>query len=94
MPADNPAMQSLLQLPPRRRRAENSRLFLADAVARLSHGKKIGVFACQHGPGVENAFGSVAQAYSESIPLLVLPGGYATRSIVYARRCWRWSATR
>jgi thiamine pyrophosphate-dependent acetolactate synthase large subunit-like protein len=33
----------------------------------------------QHGPGAENAFGGVAQAYSESVPLLVLPGGYPRR---------------
>jgi thiamine pyrophosphate-dependent acetolactate synthase large subunit-like protein len=60
-------------------RQERIAVHMADAIARLSHGKKIGVFACQHGPGIENAFGSVAQAYSESIPLLILPGGYATR---------------
>jgi acetolactate synthase I/II/III large subunit len=60
-------------------RQERIAVHMADAVARLSHGKKIGVFACQHGPGIENAYGSVAQAYSESIPLLILPGGYATR---------------
>ncbi len=60
-------------------RQERIAVHMADAVARMSHGKKIGVFACQHGPGIENAFGSVAQAYSESVPLLILPGGYATR---------------
>jgi thiamine pyrophosphate-dependent acetolactate synthase large subunit-like protein len=60
-------------------RQERIAVHMADAVARLSRGKKIGVFACQHGPGIENAYGSVAQAYSESIPLLILPGGYATR---------------
>jgi thiamine pyrophosphate-dependent acetolactate synthase large subunit-like protein len=60
-------------------RQERIAVHMADAVARLSRGKNIGVFACQHGPGIENAFGSVAQAYSESIPLLILPGGYATR---------------
>ena len=60
-------------------RQERIAVHMADAVARLSRGKTIGVFACQHGPGVENAFGSIAQAFSESIPLLILPGGYATR---------------
>ena len=34
-----------------------------------------GVFAAQHGPGIENAFAGVAQAYSENVPLLVIPGG-------------------
>ena len=33
----------------------------------------------QHGPGTENAYGGVAQAYSESVPILVMPGGYARR---------------
>ena len=28
----------------------------------------------QHGPGAENAFGGVAQAFSESVPILVVPG--------------------
>ena len=60
-------------------RQERIAVHMADAVSRLSRGSTIGVFACQHGPGIENAYGSVAQAYSESIPLLILPGGYATR---------------
>jgi acetolactate synthase-1/2/3 large subunit len=31
----------------------------------------------QSGPGAENAFGGVAQAYGESSPIVVLPGGYS-----------------
>ena len=54
-------------------------MHMADAISRLSSGKKIGAFAMQHGPGTENAFGGVAQSYSESIPVLVLPGGYDRR---------------
>ena len=61
-------------------RQERTGLHMADAVSRLSSGDKIGVFAMQHGPGTENAFGGVAQAYSESVPLLVLPAGYPRRS--------------
>ena len=30
----------------------------------------------QHGPGAENAFGGVAQAFSESVPIMVVPAGY------------------
>jgi acetolactate synthase-1/2/3 large subunit len=30
----------------------------------------------QFGPGTENAFGGVAQAFGESVPIVVLPGGY------------------
>jgi acetolactate synthase-1/2/3 large subunit len=37
----------------------------------------------QHGPGAENAFGGVAQAYSESVPLLVIPAGYPRRLAHY-----------
>ena len=53
---------------------------MADAYSRMTRGKKMGVFAMQHGPGTENAYGGVAQAYSESIPVLVLPQGYARAS--------------
>ncbi len=60
-------------------RQERTGLHMADAISRLSSGRTIGVFAMQHGPGAENAFGGVAQAYSESVPLLVLPGGYPRR---------------
>jgi acetolactate synthase-1/2/3 large subunit len=42
----------------------------------MNSGERIGVFAMQHGPGTENAFGAVAQAYSEGVPMVVLPGGY------------------
>ena len=52
---------------------------MADAVSRVTSGQKIGVFAMQHGPGTENAFGGVAQAYGDSVPIVVLPGGYPRR---------------
>jgi thiamine pyrophosphate-dependent acetolactate synthase large subunit-like protein len=60
-------------------RQERVGLHMADAVSRLSSGKKIGVFALQHGPGAENAFGGIAQAYGESVPLVVLAAGYPRR---------------
>jgi acetolactate synthase-1/2/3 large subunit len=60
-------------------RQERTGLHMADAYSRMTRGRKIGVFAMQHGPGTENAYGGVAQAYSESIPVLVLPQGYARR---------------
>ncbi len=60
-------------------RQERIGLHMADAMSRLSSGKNIGVFAMQHGPGAENAFGGVAQAYGESSPILVMPMGYARR---------------
>jgi thiamine pyrophosphate-dependent acetolactate synthase large subunit-like protein len=60
-------------------RQERVGLHMADALSRLTSGHRIGVFAMQHGPGSENSFGGVAQAYSESVPILVLPMGYARR---------------
>ena len=38
---------------------------------------RIGVFMMQNGPGAENGFGGVAQAYAESVPILLLPAGMA-----------------
>ena len=60
-------------------RQERTGLHMADAYSRLTRGRKMGVFAMQHGPGTENAYGGVAQAYSESVPILVLPQGYSRR---------------
>jgi thiamine pyrophosphate-dependent acetolactate synthase large subunit-like protein len=60
-------------------RQERVGLHMADAVSRLTRGGKIGAFCMQHGPGAENAFGGVAQAYGESVPVLVMPQGYARR---------------
>ena len=60
-------------------RQERVGLHMADAYSRLNSGRRIGVFAMQHGPGAENAFGGVAQAYGESVPILVLPAGYPRR---------------
>jgi len=60
-------------------RQERTGLHMADAVSRMSSGQRIGVFAMQHGPGVENSFGGVAQAYGDSVPIVVLPGGYPRR---------------
>ena len=58
-------------------RQERIGLHMADAVSRMSSGEKIGVFCMQSGPGSENAFGGVAQAYGDSSPIVVLPGGYS-----------------
>src|SRR5580698_5000026 len=60
-------------------RQERIGLHMADAISRVTSGRKIGACCMQHGPGAENAYGGVAQSYSESVPLLVLPQGYARR---------------
>jgi thiamine pyrophosphate-dependent acetolactate synthase large subunit-like protein len=60
-------------------RQERIGLHMADAISRLTSGSKIGAFCMQHGPGTENAYGGVAQAFGESVPILVVPMGYARR---------------
>lgn len=57
-------------------RQERTGIHMADAVSRVTSGDRIGVFTMQYGPGAENSFGGVAQAYGESSPIVVLPGGY------------------
>jgi thiamine pyrophosphate-dependent acetolactate synthase large subunit-like protein len=60
-------------------RQERTGLHMADGFSRVSSGRRVGVFAMQHGPGTENAFGGVAQAYGDSVPIVVFPGGYPRR---------------
>ena len=60
-------------------RQERVGLHMADAISRMTSGGTLGVFAMQHGPGSENAYGGIAQAYGESVPLLVMPMGYPRR---------------
>lgn len=58
-------------------RQERTGLHMADAMSRMSKGGAMGVFVMQQGPGAENAMGGVAQAFAESVPVLVMPQGYA-----------------
>jgi thiamine pyrophosphate-dependent acetolactate synthase large subunit-like protein len=60
-------------------RQERTGIHMADAVSRLTSGERIGVFCMQNGPGAENSFGGVAQAYGDSSPIVVLPAGYGRR---------------
>jgi acetolactate synthase-1/2/3 large subunit len=60
-------------------RQERTGIHMADAISRLSSGRRIGVFVMQHGPGTESSYGGIAQAYAESVPILVMPGGYPRR---------------
>ena len=59
-------------------RQERTGMAIADGFSRTTNGKKIGVFAMQHGPGTENAFPGAAQAFSDNVPLLLIPGGEDT----------------
>ncbi|MGB6506960.1 MAG: thiamine pyrophosphate-binding protein, partial [Xanthobacteraceae bacterium] len=56
-------------------RQERVGVGIADGYSRIKRGKRNGVFAAQAGPGIENAFPGIAQAYSENVPLLVISGG-------------------
>ena len=54
-------------------RQEGTGVHMADGYSRVTNGKRLGVFLMQAGPGAENAFGGVAQAYADSVPILLLP---------------------
>jgi acetolactate synthase-1/2/3 large subunit len=58
-------------------RQERVGVGIADGYTRVKRGKINGVFAAQQGPGIENAFAGVAQAFAENVPMLILPGGSA-----------------
>ncbi|MDP8921379.1 MAG: thiamine pyrophosphate-requiring protein [Chloroflexota bacterium] len=60
-------------------RTERTVLAMADGYTRVHNGRKIGVCAVQRASGSENTFGGVAQVYSDSTPILVLPGGNPRR---------------
>ena len=61
-------------------RQERGGINAIDGYARQTAGKKIGIFASQSGPGVENSFGGIAQAWGEGVPIIFLPGGSGLRS--------------
>jgi acetolactate synthase-1/2/3 large subunit len=54
---------------------ERTVIGMADGYSRVTNGRRIGVCAVQMGPGIENSFGGVAQAYADSTPILCLPSG-------------------
>lgn len=56
-------------------RQERVGVGIADGLSRTTNGENIGVFAMQNGPGAENAFPGAAQAFSDNVPVLFLPGG-------------------
>lgn len=58
-------------------RQERGALMAADGYSRLNQREKFGVTITQGGPGSENSMGGLAQAYSDNVPILYLPGGPA-----------------
>ena len=47
---------------------------MADAFSRTTNGRRIGVVTVQQSAGLENGFAGIAQAYTDSSPVLFLPG--------------------
>ncbi len=74
---DNPLIEACArrEIRPIVFRQERGGINAADGYSRQMAGKKFGVFASQSGPGVENSFGAIAQAWGDAVPLLFLPGG-------------------
>jgi acetolactate synthase-1/2/3 large subunit len=66
-------------------RQERTGIHMADALSRVTSGERLGVFTMQSGPGAENSFGGVAQAYADSVPILVLPAGHDRRDMGIAQ---------
>jgi acetolactate synthase-1/2/3 large subunit len=60
-------------------RQERVGVGIADGFTRVMRGRRNGVFVSQQGPGAENAFPGVAQAFAENVPMLVIPAGYALK---------------
>jgi acetolactate synthase I/II/III large subunit len=57
-------------------RQERVGVGMADGYSRVTNGDRLGVFAMQFGPGSENAYAGIATAYSDSVPILLLPLGH------------------
>lgn len=57
-------------------RTERVAVNMADGYCRMTGGQKPAVVTVQYGAGSENAFGAIAQAYSDNTPILFLPTGY------------------
>ena len=57
-------------------RQERVGVGIADGWSRVKNGKPAGAFAMQYGPGAENAYPGVATAFSDAVPILLLPLGH------------------
>ena len=57
-------------------RQERVGVGIADGWTRIKNGSPAGAFAMQYGPGAENAFAGVSTAFSDAVPMLLLPLGH------------------
>jgi len=62
-------------------RTERVAAGIADGFTRASFGQRNGVCVVQNGPGAENVFAGVAQAFTDSVPVLLMPAGVERRRI-------------
>ena len=62
-------------------RHERGAVMAADGYSRTSDRERFGVVAVQSQAGAENAFGGIAQAFADNIPILVLPGGPSSSEV-------------
>src|SRR5437660_6058680 len=62
-------------------RGEKTLINMADGYARATNGRRPTVLVVQQGPGIENAFGGIAQAWADRTPMLIIPGGPDQRRI-------------
>jgi len=62
-------------------RTERVAVGMADGFTRASFGDRNGVCLVQAGPGSENQFAGVAQAFADSVPILLLPCGPERREL-------------
>ena len=62
-------------------RKERAAVEAADGFTRVSFGQRIGASTVMFGPGIEAAFSGVRQAYSDGVPILVLPSGDERRRV-------------
>lgn len=62
-------------------RTERVMVNMAEGYSHVSSGRRIGVCAMQYGPGSENAFPGVAQAYADCAPVLLLPEAFGRRQL-------------
>lgn len=60
-------------------RQERGAINAVDGYSRQMRGSTPGVYASQSGPGTENSFGGIAQAYGEAVPMIYLPLGVGLR---------------
>src|SRR5437867_661124 len=83
-------------------RTERVAVNIADGFARATDGERVLPCVTQYGPGVEAAFGAVAQAFGDRSPILLLLGEHevdvqGTSPSILTLRAYehvtRWSAT-